>query len=272
MATTTTPRTARTSAKAKATTEQAKATGRQAERTLHSALTDVGYAALGVGGSTVDLVRSVGRTSAKLPAVLLDAPETVTSVLNSTATTLSDGYSTLVSRGRTLTGQIADEPAVKDATNKVSKTAHQAKSTIGQARSAGKTTAKKATSQAKRASTSVTKAAKATTAEATKQAERAAGDVADAAASTANTAKAQAKQTTGQAKATGKAASEAADSASKATSAATKVTPKSESDTGTGPLDSRTVEQLGNRAAELDITGRSSMTKDELVAAIRDAS
>ena len=42
---------------------------------------------------------------------------------------------------------------------------------------------------------------------------------------------------------------------------------------GTGnpntPLDERTKEQLYNRAQELDIDGRSDMTKDELVEAIR---
>lgn len=45
---------------------------------------------------------------------------------------------------------------------------------------------------------------------------------------------------------------------------------------GTGnpntPLDERTKEQLYNRAQELDIEGRSDMTKDELVAAIREKS
>lgn len=35
-------------------------------------------------------------------------------------------------------------------------------------------------------------------------------------------------------------------------------------------LEERTVEELRNRAAELDIDGRSGMNKDELVAAIRD--
>lgn len=43
---------------------------------------------------------------------------------------------------------------------------------------------------------------------------------------------------------------------------------------GTGnpntPLEERTVEELRNRAAELDVSGRSDMTKDELVAAIRE--
>ena len=37
-------------------------------------------------------------------------------------------------------------------------------------------------------------------------------------------------------------------------------------------LDERTVEELRNRAAELDIDGRSSMNKDELVKAIRQKS
>ena len=36
-------------------------------------------------------------------------------------------------------------------------------------------------------------------------------------------------------------------------------------------LDDRTVDELQNRAAELDIDGRSKMSKDELVRAIREA-
>ena len=69
----------------------------------------------------------------------------------------------------------------------------------------------------------------------------------------------------------------AATSASKAAGAqaeAAKSTAKKAGDavdTGTGALQDRTVEQLRNRASELDIEGRSNMKKDELVKAIRDA-
>jgi plasmid stabilization system protein ParE len=50
-------------------------------------------------------------------------------------------------------------------------------------------------------------------------------------------------------------------------------TPKSRTE-GTGnpntPLDERSRDELYNRAADLDIEGRSDMSKDELVQAIRD--
>ena len=46
----------------------------------------------------------------------------------------------------------------------------------------------------------------------------------------------------------------------------------STADTGTGPLEGRTVAQLRNRARELGIEGRTGMKKQELVQAIRDAS
>ncbi|MFW6090176.1 MAG: Rho termination factor N-terminal domain-containing protein [Gemmatimonadota bacterium] len=49
---------------------------------------------------------------------------------------------------------------------------------------------------------------------------------------------------------------------------------ENETTSGTGNpnerLEKRTVDELRNRAAELDIEGRSDMTKDELVAAIRE--
>jgi hypothetical protein len=48
-------------------------------------------------------------------------------------------------------------------------------------------------------------------------------------------------------------------------------TPDSAADTGTGPLEKRTVAQLRERASELGIEGRTSMKKKELIQAIRDA-
>lgn len=50
---------------------------------------------------------------------------------------------------------------------------------------------------------------------------------------------------------------------------------ENETTSGTGnpntPLEERTKEELYNRAEELDVDGRSKMSKDELVSAIRDA-
>lgn len=50
---------------------------------------------------------------------------------------------------------------------------------------------------------------------------------------------------------------------------------ESETTSGTGNpntrLEERTVDELRNRAAELEIEGRSDMTKEELVSAIREA-
>jgi len=48
-------------------------------------------------------------------------------------------------------------------------------------------------------------------------------------------------------------------------------TSESAADTGTGPLEKRTVAQLRERARELGIEGRAGMNKKELIQAIRDA-
>jgi gas vesicle protein len=51
----------------------------------------------------------------------------------------------------------------------------------------------------------------------------------------------------------------------------TATTSESASDTGTGPLEKRTVAQLRERASELGVAGRAGMKKKELIRAIRDA-
>jgi hypothetical protein len=284
MATTTTTRrtqqtdieAAKTKDEAAATKAQAKRTTEQAERTLKSALTDVGYAALGVTGTYIDIARTVRRSTAKLPAVLLDTPDVLSSVASSTASTVRDGYADLVSRGRTLTGKIADEPAVQEAAEAVEQTVDQAKTAAGQAKAAGEKTARKAAAQSKRATSAVKDAAKATAEEAATQADKPTDEVADAAEATTATAKRQGKQTTGQTKAAGRSVAKTAESTGDAASAAAdKVDDESTAsvtvgDTGSGPFESRSVDQLQNRAKELDIEGRSTMNKDELITAIRN--
>ena len=46
--------------------------------------------------------------------------------------------------------------------------------------------------------------------------------------------------------------------------------PSASGQSQTGPYEERTVEELQNRAKELGIEGRSSMTKDQLIKALRD--
>lgn len=81
---------------------------------------------------------------------------------------------------------------------------------------------------------------------------------------------AAATDATGRAKAATSSAAKAAKSqADVARSAAAKA--GATLDTGTGPLEKRTVAQLRARASELEIPGRSGMQKRELIEAIRDA-
>jgi membrane protein involved in colicin uptake len=231
MATTTTKRKATatkskaqaTKNQAKATSRQAKATAEQAERTIQTALADAGYATLGVGDAAVEFVRNIGRTTVNLPSYAKETPEALASFFEVAASNLREGYDSLASRGRTVTGSIKRDPQVKKAAEQVS-------------------TAK---TQVKGAATSVGKAASAQ------------ADAAEKAASKAGT---KARKTTPR----------STTSTSRSTSSSS--SSSSSNDTGTGPLEDRTVEELYNRATELDIDGRSSMNKDELVKAIRDKS
>jgi hypothetical protein len=123
----------------------------------------------------------------------------------------------------------------------------------------GQAAGEPATEEAERQTKAAASQAKGAATATRKGAEEAAGRTSDAAAATRDKAKGAA---TSASKAAGAQAEAAKSTAKKAGDAV---------DTGTGALQDRTVEQLRNRASELDIEGRSNMKKDELVKAIRDA-
>lgn len=105
--------------------------------------------------------------------------------------------------------------------------------------------------------------------EASKQADTAKSRVKAAATSTAKAADAQ---TDAVGSAARKVGSKPRSTSARKPSTATRTSSSATSDTGTGPLEDRTVDELYARATELDIEGRSSMSKDDLVKAIRDKS
>lgn len=144
------------------------------------------------------------------------------------------GYALLAARGRRLTGEIAGDETVAQAQQQT----------------------RAAVSQAKGAATTAQKSAETTTAKAGDQAEKAAA-----------TAREQTQQATSSAKGATTSASKAATTQAEAARSAAQKVGSGEAE----PLEERTVDELRDKASDLDIEGRASMRKQELIDAIRKA-
>jgi hypothetical protein len=213
-------------------------------------LKGLGYASVGVGDAGVDGVRALARMSRRLPGHLREAPEAVGTWAKQLGTEFQRGYAHLSERGRRVTGAARRDPRVHEARRRTEAAGSQAKAAATTATDKGAAAA----SQAKGAATAV----------------RRRGAEAEPQVKAAGTATRKRGQEAGSAaKGAATSAGRAADAQKEAAGAVAEKL--GEADTGSGPLEERTVEQLRNRATELEIEGRSTMKKQELVKAIRDA-
>jgi hypothetical protein len=239
------------------TKQEARTAATRAEEAVQEAgltLSDVGYAALGVGDVAVEAARSLGT---QLPGLLRRAPSAL-------STNLTQTYVMLAARGRRLRGQIESDEATSTAQE-------QTKAAVSQAKGAATTAREGTRKAAEQAGTGAQKAAdRASTGvdEVTEQAEKTAATTRKHAKKTAATTREQGEKTTSRAKGAATSASKAAEKQADATrSAAEKVGSGAASD----PLEEKTVEELRDRASDLEIEGRTNMRKKELIKAIREA-
>ncbi|MGI8874884.1 MAG: Rho termination factor N-terminal domain-containing protein [Egibacteraceae bacterium] len=239
----------RTARQAQQTTERAATTTKQAKRTFQDALADAGYASLGAADAAVTLARKAGQAAARvrLSAVLDDSRR---------------GVEELAARGRALTGQIGRDPQVREASRR----------------------AEAASSQVKGAATSVGRAAQAQAEAVGNAAERVGGGAGTSARTTtpprsrgtaakkagARTAKAADGRSTPRKRTAAKRSTPKQTAAKRTAAAQAPPAATSQPPTGAGRLEDRTVDELYERASELNLEGRSSMSKDELIAAIRE--
>lgn len=233
-------------------------------------LKDAGYAVLGLGDATVAGFRSVGSSSSELPRALRRAPSLLGTAAGQVGSAIVEGYSELADRGRKVTGRAKQDPAVQQARRQTRAASSQAKGAATRVGTEAAGTAKQARDAAETVAGSGRRAARKTAAHGGTAAKTTAKQGRAAAEDTAEDAKQRSKGAASQVKGAATSAGRAARAQTEA-AGSTAEKAGAEADTGTGPLEERTVEQLTARAAELDIDGRSNMKKQELVEAIRAA-
>jgi hypothetical protein len=237
-----------------AATDRTREQADRAQRRLRSLLVDSAYATIGAGGAAIEFVRSLDRTGAEQARNLgKDAPNRLRQLREQGAanarSALDSGVRTLREQGINGARDLRDQ-----ATKEFDDLARRGRGLVGSVRdsaavrqAAGQ--ARTARSRVKAAGTSVGHAAEDTA----KAVDRAGTIVADRTEPGSKGESAAARRTR--------------------TSAATAKRPATPTGARRGgairPYEERTVEELRDRSRELNIEGYSTMTKDELIAALR---
>lgn len=217
---------------------------RDAQRTARGLIVESAYATVGLGGAAVELVRSIDRLRMEVPGQVRQLVDQGVATGRSLPDLAGREFEGLARRGRDLVGAIRTSNATREAVHRT----------------------RTARSRVKAAGTSVGRAAEG----AGEAAEQAAAIVAVGTAPTeerqirVQPPKAQRPTTPRRSKPAATRSSSA-----KPRQAKSKAPTPADGQTPTVPYEERTVEELQARAAELKIESRSSMTKDELIKALR---
>jgi DNA-binding transcriptional regulator YdaS (Cro superfamily) len=211
-----------------------------AQRTVRSLLTDSAYATIGAGGAAVELIRSIDRIRAETPRQVRTLGKQAPERLRTLRDQAGQEFDGLARRGRELVGSIRTSPATRDA-------ADQARTARSRVKAAG-TSVRRAADETAEA---VSKAADVVARETEPKVDR------EVVVGSARTGEAVEVRTT----------AEHRPQAARATTGGTGTARKGRD---TRSYEDRSVEELRERAKELDIEGRSSMSKEELIAALRN--
>jgi hypothetical protein len=218
-----------------------------ATRAVRGLIVESAYATLGLGGAAVELVRSLDRLRMEVPGQVRQLVDQGVATGRSLPDLAGREFQGLARRGRDLVGAIHTSNATREAV-------HRTRTARSRVKAAG--------------GTSIGRAAEG----AVEAAEQAATIVAVGTTSTEERQgriqppKARRPATTRRPK---PAATRSASTKPRRTKPMRPTRAPADGQTPTGPYEERTVEELQARAAELEIEGRSSMTKDELIRALR---